>query len=339
MLKFLGRDRIAGIGTFCLLGSLMLGAGPQARAQDTPADDALDRLLEKVDPKTKDTPAQPRPTNTPKPGDAVKPGDQAKGSVTPGTENPKDKAQGQKPGDSGKVEDEELDSLLEKLGESKDEPKAKKEKPKGGGAGEPGETPPAPGGGEGQPGATKPESGDGLSPDKKQIDEHLEELSGVRRKRSQDKKQDPSSGPLGQTVKKMREVEQRLGKEDTGDETRGKQKEIVKDFDQLIAQAKQAGSSGSSGKPQRSTQQAGNKPGGPGDKPGSTGSGVGPAMPKKPDAKSALADSKDEWGHLPPELRGEMENVFKEEALPSRKTLIDRYYISVTRKSTGNRGE
>ena len=62
-------------------------------------------------------------------------------------------------------------------------------------------------------------------------------------------------------------------------------------------------------------------------------------MPKKPDMKSVLARSKDEWGHLPPELRGEMENVFKEDALPSRKTLIDRYYISVTRKSTGNRGE
>jgi hypothetical protein len=62
-------------------------------------------------------------------------------------------------------------------------------------------------------------------------------------------------------------------------------------------------------------------------------------MPKKPTAKSVLAQSKDEWGHLPPELRGEMENVFKEDALPARKTLIDRYYISVTRKSTTTRGD
>jgi hypothetical protein len=34
-----------------------------------------------------------------------------------------------------------------------------------------------------------------------------------------------------------------------------------------------------------------------------------------------------------------MENVFKESALPTRQSLIDRYYISINRKSTSNRGD
>jgi len=328
----LRRQKLARLGAACIVGLLTWGYVPGSRAQDASTDDALDRLLEKVDPKSKVGPAKPAAGEKPTSAKTEKPESRNEEPARPKADQPKPR----KTTDPAKVEDQELDSLLEKLGETKDQPKTAK-KPEGPGAGEPGEMPPAPGG-DGSKRGDQPEPDDGLSPDKKIIDEHLEELTGIRRKRGQDRKQDPNSGPMAQTVKKMRDVEKKLGEEDTGEETRGKQKEIVKDFDQLIAQAKQAGGSGS-GKPQRSTQQAGNKPGGQGDKPGSTGSGVGAAMPKRPDAKSALANSKDEWGHLPPELRGEMENVFKEEALPARKTLIDRYYISVTRKSTGNRGD
>jgi hypothetical protein len=42
---------------------------------------------------------------------------------------------------------------------------------------------------------------------------------------------------------------------------------------------------------------------------------------------------KDEWGHLPEELRQEMANVFKEEYLTSKFDLIKRYYQSVSQKS------
>jgi hypothetical protein len=308
-----------------------------ARAQEPRKDDALDRLLEKIDPQ----PAAPGTADSPnskKTDSGDTPAAKSKPAAESGSAMPGQKPQKPKTGSADEVKDKALDSLLEKLGETRDEPKAK-EKPQGGGPGEPSDNPPPPpaGGADGPPGQAK-KPADSLAPDKKQIDEHLEELTGVRRRKPQEKKQDPSSGPLGQAVKKMREVEQRLGQDDTGDETREKQKEIVKDLDQLIAQAKQAGGSGS-GRRVRVTQQAGSQPGNGSGQSGSTGTGVGPSLPKKPTAKSVLAENKDEWGHLPPELRGEMENVFKEDALPARKTLIDRYYISVTRKSTSKRGD
>ncbi|MFO0891052.1 MAG: hypothetical protein U0790_18145 [Isosphaeraceae bacterium] len=41
--------------------------------------------------------------------------------------------------------------------------------------------------------------------------------------------------------------------------------------------------------------------------------------------RHAMAGGKDIWGHLPAELRQEMENVFKEEALPAKEDLIKRY--------------
>jgi hypothetical protein len=55
--------------------------------------------------------------------------------------------------------------------------------------------------------------------------------------------------------------------------------------------------------------------------------------PAKPDNKHVLANGKDEWGHLPPELRQEMDNVNREAMLPSKAELIKQYYLSVSKKS------
>jgi hypothetical protein len=55
--------------------------------------------------------------------------------------------------------------------------------------------------------------------------------------------------------------------------------------------------------------------------------------PAKPDNKHVLAGGKDEWGHLPPELRQELDNVAKEIMLPSKQELIRLYYLSVSKKS------
>ena len=51
-----------------------------------------------------------------------------------------------------------------------------------------------------------------------------------------------------------------------------------------------------------------------------------------PSNRHSLAGGKEVWGHLPPELRQEMENVFKEDALPTKQDLIRRYYMSVARR-------
>ena len=45
-----------------------------------------------------------------------------------------------------------------------------------------------------------------------------------------------------------------------------------------------------------------------------------------------MAGGKYIWGHLPPELRQEMENGFKEDALPTKEDLISRYYLSVAKQ-------
>jgi hypothetical protein len=82
-------------------------------------------------------------------------------------------------------------------------------------------------------------------------------------------------------------------------------------------------------------RQAGQKPGQqpPGEQPGTTGGNAPHTKPQKPDPKRSLFGNKDEWGHLPDQLRQEMDNVFKEEALPSREDLIKRYYLSLTKKA------
>src|SRR5262249_13541185 len=75
----------------------------------------------------------------------------------------------------------------------------------------------------------------------KEIDDRLEELTGRRKKRKTDDQQ--RSGPVGQIIKEMREVEQKLGKPDTGEGTRGQQKQIVKRIETLIEEMKRSGSS------------------------------------------------------------------------------------------------
>ena len=291
-----------------LIAAAGLGLAAAARAQEPaePRDDALDSLLEKLG--------------------GQEPKEERKGITGEGDPAPRDKsvddaAKPDKPAAKPaevSTEDQAIDDLLEKLGATRDEPTAEdRPKPPGGGRKPPGE----------------PDRGDpGLSDKDKQIDERLEELTGRKRKRNQD---DPrsgeASGPMGGIVKEMRDVEERLGKPDTGEDTQSKQKEIVKRLETLIQQIRQSGSG--SGKASKEIRQAGVKPGDqPGDQPGANASGAPMSKPAKPTDKHAVAGGKDAWGHLPPELRQELDNLFKEDALPAAQELIRRYYLSVSRK-------
>jgi hypothetical protein len=76
----------------------------------------------------------------------------------------------------------------------------------------------------------------------------------------------------------------------------------------------------------------GQQPGDPQDEPGTTGGNAPFTKAQKPTDRHALVGGKDAWGHLPPELRQEMDNVSKEDPLPSREELIRRYYLSVSQK-------
>jgi hypothetical protein len=276
-----------------------------------PKDEALSKLLEKLN---------GTGTDAPKGEDA-----QAKPSSTGADDSPKsDTPAPAKPSGDVAPKDKALDSLLEKLGETKDAPAPDDRRGGPGGPPTPGEKPPGD-----KPEKTDPNSLTGKS---KALDEHLEELTGKRKKKN-DQQPGEGSGPLAKVIKEMREVEERLGKPDTGEETRKKQQEIVKNLDTLIQQMRKSQSQSKGKKRRQIAMKPGQQPGDENEDPGDNPAGVGAQKPMKPTTKHSLAGGKDIWGHLPEELRQEMDNVFKEESLEKKKELIDRYYLSVSKKA------
>jgi len=294
-----------------LVATLAWASTGLAFEDSPPKDEALEGLIETLEKADKGEPGKPA-SQAEEPSSAKESGPKAAEPEDKGAVAPKDQA---------------LDSLLEKLGETTETP-APADKPVG--KPQPSDEPAPPKADK----PTKPDPGELKGADKS-IDEDLEALTGRRRKKDKEKEQEgEGSGPLAQVIKEMRDVEQRLQEPDTGEETRKKQAEIVKNLDTIIEQLRSTSSS-SKGKSLRMVKQAGMKPGSqPGTNPGSNGGQAPNAMPEKPSGKRGLAgSSKDEWGHLPEELRQEMANVFKEEFLTSKYDLIRRYYLSVSQKS------
>jgi hypothetical protein len=112
----------------------------------------------------------------------------------------------------------------------------------------------------------------------------LEERTGRRKKKDKDQEGE-GSGPLAEVIKEMRDVEERLGKPDTGEATRKKQAEIVKNLDTIIEQLRSTSSSSKS-KSLSMVKQAGQKPGSqPGTDPGSNGGQAPSTKPEKPSGK------------------------------------------------------
>lgn len=293
---------------------------PAARAQDTPKDDALDGLLKKLEEgdKAKDKAegkAKPAPAPDAKAEEAKTSAPDSKGG------------KGEKKAETGDLapRDKAIDSILEKLGETEETPAPQGRRPlPGAGPGEP-PTPPKPG---------QKEPADQLKGKNKDLDEHLEELLGRRRKQRNNPEDEEGSGPLSEVIKEMRDVEQRLGKPDTGSDTRKKQEEIVKNIDKIIEQIRNSAQGQGRVVRIRQVRQAGQKSGGQPQQgaQGKNAKGAPPMRPAKPPTQSVVAVDKNEWGHLPPELREVMNNVFKEEPLPESADLIKRYYLSVSKK-------
>lgn len=298
-----------------LVVAVGLSASGFAQEIPRPKDDAIDSLLEKL--------------SGPSDGAARK-GDKPAGSekaATGGTrpvEAKGDKPDAKKPGGAPKLagEDQEVDDLLKKLGETVETP-SPDDRPRGGGGG--GEKRDA-GGPSKPPG---PAEKNRLSGKDKETDEHLEELTGRKKRRRQDDGQ--RSGAAGELIKEMRDIEQKLGKPDTGEQTREEQKKVVKRIETLIEQARQSGQSSMRMIMQRRRrQQQGQQPGQqPGQTDGALAQGAPPQKPLKPTSKHSTAGGKDIWGHLPPEMRAEIENMINELPLASKEELIDRYYLSV----------
>ena len=80
----------------------------------------------------------------------------------------------------------------------------------------------------------------------------------------------------------------------------------------------------------RRSRRPGQRPGQqPGQTTGALARGAPPMKPAKPVSRHSNVGGKEVWGHLPAELRLEMENIYKEEPLSIRQELIQRYLLSV----------
>jgi hypothetical protein len=295
-----------------LASTLVWAALGLAQEPGKARDEVLDKLLRELEQKS---PAEGKA----KPAEDDKDKDKDKEKSKP-AEGEKGKANAGSGSGEVAPKDKALDSLLEKLGETRDTP-SPDDRPKGGPGGPPQDEPPA------KPDKEKP-AGPELKGKAKDLDEHLEELTGRKRKKKD--RDDGSSGALGQVIKQMRDVEERLGKPDTGEETRKKQEQIVKNLETLIEQLKASGqSSRRVSLRMRPGQQPGSKSG---QTPGAQAGQAPNQRPEKPTGKHVAAGGKDEWGHLPPELRQLMDNVMAEEGLPNKAELIRRYYLSLSKK-------
>lgn len=309
---------------------LAVGLAVTGFAQETPRprDDSIDSLLEKLsDPsdgagKKDDKAASSKKgsRDAAKSADAVRsrPGrPEAAGSKS-------DKAVTKKPDGATPLsgQDQEVDDLLEKLGETVETP-APDDRRRGGGGG--GEKTDARGP------SQRPDQAERnrLSGKDKETDEHLEELTGRKRRKRQDDNEE-RSGAAGEIIKQMRDIEQKLTRPDTGETTREEQKKVVKQIETLIEEARQSGQSSMRRMVMRQRRQQGRQPGQqPGSTEGAMAGGAPKSKPLKPPSKHSTASGKDIWGHLPPEMRTEIENMINELPLASKEELIDRYYLSV----------
>ena len=246
-------------------------------------DDGLDKLLDKIESKDKADPAKDqdkkkaddkkadeKKTDDKKPGEATPPKEEALEKLLEKLEakdkaddQAKDKKGDKKPGEVA-PKDKELDKILEGLGQTQDTPSPDEKKPNQPGA----DGPPPPSGDQPKP--------DELKGGEKDLDERLRELNGKKDKPKNDRRRKPEeeTGPLGQVIKEMRDVEERLGKPDTGEETRKKQGEIVKNLDAMIERMKNAPSQSMAMRMIREGKEPGQpqppKPGQPSQQPGAT---------------------------------------------------------------------
>ena len=290
-------------------------SAPSPRPEDKPAGRRTTRSTTCSRRSSEATEAEARPAEKPADEGRGRPG---KPPSPPARSPPKDK---------------DLDSLLEKLGDDR-----RQARPRG--------TPSGPGGRrQARSPTSRPDKPTraGRSPTPSRARTRTSTSTSKRppasaaRRRQQDGEDER---PALQVIKEMREVEERLGKPDTGEETRKKQAEIVK----KIETADRAGEelagpvAGQEEEPRDGQGQATARPAqGRADRARPAATPRSPS-PQKPTDRRSLAGGKELWGDLPPEVRQDMDNVMKEGFLPSREELIRRYYLSLSKKKA-TRGE
>lgn len=153
--------------------------------------------------------------------------------------------------------------------------------------------------------------------------------------------------PLVKLERKMREVEDRIGANQSDEVTQRLQNKIAAELERLIKQMKKRKRSSSSSSPSQQEQQTAEREkidqpesgetGGQetaSNKPAKDSSNVmGDRKAIKPDAAQLDEALKDIWGQLPPHLRQQMEQYAKEELLPKYELQIEEYFRALAEGS------
>lgn len=185
-----------------------------------------------------------------------------------------------------------------------------------------------------------------ISPDAaRQVDQ-----DDLTRKLTGEEKPPGGSGPDMQAiVSRMGQSTQRLKQEDTSDVTQEIQRRIVLDIDTLIEAAKKQ-QGGGQGQQQQKPQDAQKRQANPGQGQQGQHQDAGNQAAKASElpgggVSAAQSNGQDirqkssEWGNLPPRERDLIVNGSKEEALPSYKELVQRYYQALSELNRTQREE
>jgi len=156
------------------------------------------------------------------------------------------------------------------------------------------------------------------------------------------------TNPLEAVIRRMRTAGKRIGRQETGPETRALQQQVVRDLQKLIDQVRKGRSrrSPSPQSPSAARPSAGRKP--PQTTTPSTDGGGKPRTGKSqqstdrqhttptPDRRIITRRMlvKELWGHLPPALRQRLLNIEGAAPLPQYGQLVRRYFESLAEQDT-----
>lgn len=164
--------------------------------------------------------------------------------------------------------------------------------------------------------------------------------------------------PLERVVAGMRSASERIGQQDTGEQTRAIQEQVIRDLDKLIEQAKQQQKNPPKSPPQsppspQDQQQQRQPMSDASEQQEQAGNANSQKDRQQPEDSTERADqgsdreqarqrqqrfSIDVWGHLPPKLREQLLNTYGDKVLPQYEDLVRRYYEALSEQGRPHPG-
>ena len=150
--------------------------------------------------------------------------------------------------------------------------------------------------------------------------------------------------PLARAADRMRKVQTRLDKGDSGKETREMQTQVVKDLEEAIKRMQQQVKPPKNQKQQKKTKKVLSKVPQPRPKPGTKpkpqagrkpANKTGKGKPQPATRRPPMHEKAEDWGFLPDFLRDEVLQRFKEGYLQEYRDLLEQYYIRLSEKGKG----